>query len=570
MSIAGFWVNLAFWSLILLTLFFGFVGWSAQATTLNLTFGDILYRTLMALFLSGPYDSAGEWNGNPNLNAARFCGLAVVIIAASKAATALLSTQWERVKARLRDGHLILIGDGALIDKIEQIALSRGETVHRFCARKESIGPDRAGRFVLPGSWDIDQAKVYGLAAARSVTISMADEAATIAIARSIREEIPEQQMPIQINVKSPWLVRRIGEQEQVIGVSLFSEARLAVRRIQRRHPPFLIAKKAEHARLHIVVVGFGQHGEAVLVETLLSCLTTYLDKPLLTIIDPNIDSLTSDLKLRYPEIDKSIEVKTMRGSLQGGSDAISECELLKTGRINPITVVYVCLPDESLALAAGLALQGIGLRHTWVAGPIFIRLSTSGAIIPATPGVSELTATQLLGFGETEEVVLELGMFQEIVDKLARAFHDGYRRVVASGAEADLPWEQLSEDMRDSNRRLVLHMPAIVSCAGYDLEPWLQQIHDSSQTPELPNAGALLINPDILESLARLEHERWMADRRINGWSHHKIRDNTRRLHPDLIPFEDLSAQSQSYDREMVRTLARCLTTHAGAAGIT
>ena len=59
------------------------------------------------------------------------------------------------------------------------------------------------------------------------------------------------------------------------------------------------------------------------------------------------------------------------------------------------------------------------------------------------------------------------------------------------------------------------------------------------------------------LEELAACEHYRWMAARVLKGWSHGNPRDNARKLHPDILPYQDLSESTREKDRACVRALA-------------
>jgi RyR domain len=40
---------------------------------------------------------------------------------------------------------------------------------------------------------------------------------------------------------------------------------------------------------------------------------------------------------------------------------------------------------------------------------------------------------------------------------------------------------------------------------------------------------------------LAKLEHDRWMVERRLDGWAYGPARDDKRQLHPKLISWEEL-----------------------------
>jgi len=56
-----------------------------------------------------------------------------------------------------------------------------------------------------------------------------------------------------------------------------------------------------------------------------------------------------------------------------------------------------------------------------------------------------------------------------------------------------------------------------------------------------------------LLESLARNAHEIWAQQRLRDGWTYGAHRDDVRRTHPSLVPYENLSESEKEYDRIMV-----------------
>ena len=73
---------------------------------------------------------------------------------------------------------------------------------------------------------------------------------------------------------------------------------------------------------------------------------------------------------------------------------------------------------------------------------------------------------------------------------------------------------------------------------------------------PEAPLPGDLA--EAQVEMLARVEHRRWMANRILGGWRHGSRRDNEARLHPDIVPYDELPENSRELDREGVRSQMR------------
>jgi hypothetical protein len=59
------------------------------------------------------------------------------------------------------------------------------------------------------------------------------------------------------------------------------------------------------------------------------------------------------------------------------------------------------------------------------------------------------------------------------------------------------------------------------------------------------------------LDELAACEHYRWMASRILDGWQYAPVRDNDRKHHPDILPYDQLSETIREKDRACVRALA-------------
>ncbi len=61
----------------------------------------------------------------------------------------------------------------------------------------------------------------------------------------------------------------------------------------------------------------------------------------------------------------------------------------------------------------------------------------------------------------------------------------------------------------------------------------------------ELPKDLELLI-----EQMAKNVHEVWASSRISQGWTYGEQRNDEKRTHPCLIPYEDLSEEEKDYDR--------------------
>lgn len=54
----------------------------------------------------------------------------------------------------------------------------------------------------------------------------------------------------------------------------------------------------------------------------------------------------------------------------------------------------------------------------------------------------------------------------------------------------------------------------------------------------------------ELTESLSKNVHEVWAAGRIAAGWTYGPVRDEIKKEHPCLIPYEELSEEEKDYDR--------------------
>ena len=70
---------------------------------------------------------------------------------------------------------------------------------------------------------------------------------------------------------------------------------------------------------------------------------------------------------------------------------------------------------------------------------------------------------------------------------------------------------------------------------------------------PKPINTNDVVLSEDILElceTISRNTHEVWAAGRIADGWTFGEKRDDDKKHHPCLVPYEELSESEKQYDR--------------------
>ncbi len=70
---------------------------------------------------------------------------------------------------------------------------------------------------------------------------------------------------------------------------------------------------------------------------------------------------------------------------------------------------------------------------------------------------------------------------------------------------------------------------------------------------PKPLDTSAVVLPPDIIElreRLARNTHDVWARERMAQGWTWGPRRDDDKKHHPCLVPYDDLSEAEREYDR--------------------
>jgi hypothetical protein len=303
----------------------------------------------------------------------------------------------------------------------------------------------------------------------------------------------------------------------------------------------------------HLVVVGLGRLGQSLVVQAARSWKVEQRrpnERLRMTLIDRQAGGATAALVVRYPQLSQACDLIPREVDVESAEFERAEFLFDSDGRCD-VTQIYVCLDDDSLGTTAALKLHQ-RLREHRV--PIVVgtaRATGLASLLEPELGAQDDFET-VRGFALLDracDAELLLGGTYEI---LARAIHEEYVRVQEEEGQtresnpAMVPWDELAETLKDSNRAQASHIGAKLKALGCGIVPWADWGAESFQ-----------FTPEEVELLAELEHERWVDERRRHGWTYAPGTKNIeKKMSPYMVPWAELPEEVKGWDRVMVQGL--------------
>jgi hypothetical protein len=231
-------------------------------------------------------------------------------------------------------------------------------------------------------------------------------------------------------------------------------------------------------------------------------------------------------------------------------SDGLPDEVLETMPRQDPApALVCVCLADD-LSVGVGLALARRAALDDWPDFPIAVHQQREDRFLSLLAREETIAGhARLVPFGGLLPPDTLRRLRDERDDTLARAAHEHYLATLRNQNETggtSQPWADLRENVRHSNRASADHITVKLAAIG------CRAVAEAQKRFAFTEAE--------IELLARIEHRRWCAERLLSGWRKGDERDNDRRLHPDLVPFEDLSENGRDKDRDNVKAIPEIL----------
>lgn len=571
-------------------------------TTGSLTKDFYLVLTLFGL--------EGEWvfegPDNPYLKALVFAAplftiLGIIEIFTRRALTLILqfwSLFWS-------SNHVIILGlDNDSILLIE--ALRRGRRPRRVAVidkAPSSLLAMRCRKLGVPvvegdpsDRTALAKAHLTKAAIAVSFVRDIADEINVVFAADKLLRKLGRKPVDLWLSIDEAEFGRRLGEYLKFAGLSdlvhprFFNLNEVAARRLVRLFPPDVYADALGQDRLHLAVYGFGNFSFEVVDEYLLQTTSSFAKRPKVTILSRDPEKSKARLMAFCPEIASVADISFTQ--LDVYSTGIANQDYAKIPE--DVTAHLVCYRNEETAAAVALSLRGLllsppagtpGAVKRRLNAPIFVRLSRkrgiaqllrSHIIDPALANSAKQKRGDLpdgiFAFGIKDDYLSidqDNPMVPTVIDnareRAAKYIHftyladrgemtETFEDIAEASDEVTRDWEALGPQYRESCRQVADHIWAKARLIRHRL---------------LPRAGnpdvATNLSPDEKQRIAVSEHNRWMTERLLGGWTHHKIRVDEAKRHNLLRPWSDLSKHEATLDLK----LADKISAAAAQAGL-
>lgn len=535
------------------------------------TIAEAIQLGVKAIFASDIYVETPLRDMPLALQIARLSGAVAFVLMIGRFFLFAIGGKASRIFLWARCDHDIVVGDHPLA--FEYAKLQKRKVTH-LCHSMDNANCIGATKSIS------NDLKMCGAKRAMRIIVAHNSDVETWAQAQEIGKLYPD--IEILTHFMDSWLLERVSKADPATKLKPFSFVAGAARQVMLAHPPYLLARRKQLPVQHILIVGFEGLGQAIIREFLVTSVSYNPSKIAVTVIDPNAQKLASEFIARHPGIKNAIDLSFISGDLTLYSPKI-EAFLTNRWKEIPLCAVYIALSDDEHPLVSAVAIKDRAERENWFDAPIFVNgrngtglqelrhgsgyygLLDSEEKSQKHPQNECVGALKLVPFGSWGKGMDGTALLSSDYDLLAKTFHKTYlvtQQQTSQISSIEHNWDYLEEEYRVSNRRVAAHMRSTLDAAGFDLNYWLEKgdangyPFDSTTFPEKIDVFDLE-DPRELERLAKLQHDRWMLDRLLNGWCLGEVRNNNRRQHNNLIEYEKLDEKVKEQDRAMIQQIA-------------
>jgi len=325
-----------------------------------------------------------------------------------------------------------------------------------------------------------------------------------------------------------------------VAEISFFSVYDLSARILFRDYPPDLYADVFGQKQVHIALYTFGKMALHILLEAASMCHFRNASRTYFTIFDMDAAEKQRELNDEYPHLTEICDFEFVPLKVNGSHDVNG----LNTELLQSITYHVICDDSDEDNLKVALILRDALLKKEGCNAPIMVRMQQSSGLaqlLESRTGGPE-HPDGLFPFGMLDQVLEVDTIINERLDRLAKIVH----RIYADSTDVPTPqstqqeWNELPESMRKQNRLQADH-----------LEVKLRAIRCNPRDTTSPGFA---FAEEEAALLASMEHERWVATKKKDGWVYGQKKVEDAKIHPDIVPWDTMADSDKEEEIRRIR----------------
>lgn len=359
--------------------------------------------------------------------------------------------------------------------------------------------------------------------------------------------------------------INRLDRNCNGINLHILNVADASARLVLKKHPlDCLPVLPGSSSRVTLVIEGWTKFAQALFWQALR--VAHYPVKPTrIVVYHPDAERIENEVFAVAPGLKDEWCCKQLVEVIFAASFSPEDFGITE----QDIVTYAICSENVDLGFAHALQRQ-----ETPFAGLLQIYLELPGGsgyrdvIQKIAPCDNENGGVKLVPVGPSDEAI----DFEEKLDASAKKLHERYlqqrisqgkRIITPNGSykdKSDYDWSDLDETRRAWNRASVDHIEVkLRALADFHKIGGRLQLNSSTgfdalreKMEEIVAIGCSGNRPD-LETLSKIEHDRWSAEKIAEGWMYSEITDKNRKQSAYLQPYDQLTEEIKGYDREAV-----------------
>jgi hypothetical protein len=543
----------------------------------DLPFSEGFYRTLSAVSMWDEYFNAQD----PMREIVRYAALAAPVVGLLFAFSGQLGRSLARIFNLGAARHIVIAGDSPPALSLAQDCRRRKDSVILIAdelPEETSLGLRRKGVIVLEGNaTQVETLRTARAHHAAHVIAFEPDDTANLQVEAAVRRLVgnAKRKPPIGVHVatRSSLLLKEAREMRSAqmrkgkaaappIDPKPFSLEEMAARALIQKESQTLLslAQELKQDRVHIVFFGFDAAAESVAERVLMSLWSAHFEAPRLTVLAPDPVSAEAGFRARHREAFANpqawlADIAFMPFDWNVASIGGELLDAVEQARGKPTAIVVSTGADPGnihLAIALKRACNH-GLR--WPV-PIFMRETSQSEFsqqYAKGDDTPELDA-YLQAFGAHQLNATRQRVIDGVLDQGAAIAHEHYNKGL--GKKDAMSMRELQSAMKDWSDVLETYRAANRSVA----DAAMTKVWDAGwRTAEKGEKGdtAPTVPAELLDKMARREHDRWMAERLMSGWrptAEGEKRNNDLMAHDKIVGWDGLNETDRNNDIVQVR----------------